>query len=804
MRYLSTHEDSFSLSELNSFPLSMDAFLDEARLHHPELSDDNLILIYQLGIDEWCRFGFPENSPDKSNILLAIAFMARQMLEEKDGIPTVHFKDLFRWREVTQLLGEDLLTCALLAFNDKHSSGKTRSFLWPSVAHNDNPELNFLFRTKQLCELHSHLKASTNTFEISWVCLMNHIDGKLHLFENLGAIQQPSVKLSLAEKIYNIVIEAARLRWDLYCYAVKDQSNGDFILNSEAISTSQLDILTAFERNSYSQNWLPDYIVSDIDSPMSIYSGERLLIYSVLKRIYAVNDLDLTKAFYRYALAKSLLRSYFIQTNNNIGFSNFQRYQNIKTSFLDPEYRTLPETLPLWEARTHNYTKIFESRIVPVSSKRNFVKQANLLHKWMTEEDSLKDADERRVMKNKDWLLIFHFLKRKDNRRKSHIRNRDTRNRNKEESLKLAEVSNLFEEENIDSAIDAASSEFNCRPEVYGQAFRYLRHYGFDATFHAGEDFYDLADGLRAIEEAITFLRLGASDRIGHALALGINADKFYSTRHYVCALPKQWMLDNAVWLLMKSKQYGISIDTKTEWFLTTTFKQLADEIGYSTLDKNNDIEIPDISDYWDSMILRGDDPDMYCGDGNVKDIFSPSQETWDHYALLHSDYAEFVRNTNQRAVKLFLAYHGNESIRWCGEKVKVFKLPLGYSKLITDLQNAMIKDLARRQICIECCPSSNVRIGRLDKFENHPIFRFSPINPVQTRHPLAVTVNTDDLGVFSTSLPNEYSLLALALLKKTDLEGNTLYSSQEVYDWIGRLIDNGYKYTFINQEETM
>ncbi len=115
-----------------------------------------------------------------------------------------------------------------------------------------------------------------------------------------------------------------------------------------------------------------------------------------------------------------------------------------------------------------------------------------------------------------------------------------------------------------------------------------------------------------------------------------------------------------------------------------------------------------------------------------------------------------------------------------------------------------MIKDLARRQICIECCPSSNVRIGRLDKFENHPIFRFSPINPVQTRHPLAVTVNTDDLGVFSTSLPNEYSLLALALLKKTDLEGNTLYSSQEVYDWIGRLIDNGYKYTFINQEETM
>lgn len=795
-RYLSSLEDNLEFSELDSFPLSSKAFLDEARIHHPELSDDNLMLIYQLGSDEWSKFGFPDRSPDKSNIFRIIAFMARQMMEEKDGIPTVHFKDLFRWREVTQLIGEDILTCTLLAFNDCQSSGRLRSFDWPSVAHNDNPELNYLFHTKGLCELHSHLKASTNTFEISWVSLMNYIDGRQSQFDYLASIQEPSSK-DLGKTLYGFIIDAARLRWHIYDILLRNDPD-DFNLKYELLEPGKLDSATALERSSISEHWIPDYIANDIDSPMSVYTGERLFLYSVLRQIFATNDLDLTRTFYRYILAKSLFRKYLIQTNNNIGFSNFQRFQDLKTGFLAKGYRNLPETLPLWEARKHNFTEIFESRIVPVSSKRKFLRQANLLHKWFNINDSLEDYDERKVMSNKDWLLIFHFLKRKNKHKSSHIRDYDVRKKNKTESLNLADVSNLLDAENLDAAMDAASSEFNCRPEAYGQAFRFLRHYGFDATFHAGEDFYDLADGLRAIEEAITFLKLKSSDRIGHALALGIDAEKYYQKRHNTTALPIQWMLDNVVWLIMKSKQYGISMDSKTEWFLIDTYKHLADEIGYSVYSDTNGIIIPDISDYWDSMILRGDDPEMYHSTGETKDVFYPSPETWEYYSLLDSEYAKFVRKTNRRAVKLFLAYHDPKHIRIKGEKVKAFVLPLGYVRLIADVQNAMIKDIAKKQLCIECCPSSNVRIGRLDRFENHPIFRFSPIQPSESKYNLSVTVNTDDLGVFSTSLPNEYSLLALAAMKMTDHIGNHIYSSKEVYDWIGNLIDNGRKFTFI------
>jgi len=255
-------------------------------------------------------------------------------------------------------------------------------------------------------------------------------------------------------------------------------------------------------------------------------------------------------------------------------------------------------------------------------------------------------------------------------------------------------------------------------------------------------------------------------------------------------------MLDNVVWLWAKSQKSGIQIEPATEFFLKETYRNLCKDIGYCA--PSDSSQIPDIYDYRDSLLLRGDDPDAYTPDGAVtsKDHIDP--DSWDYYALLDSEAANNVRKHNATARTLFKQYHADGyGIREKGNETKAFHLPDGYHLMITALQDAMIKDISKQQICIECCPSSNVRIGRLERFDIHPIFRFMPVKPEETRYPLAVTVNTDDLGVFSTSLPNEYSLLALALLKKK-ADGKHLYSSQEVYDWIARVIDNSHKFTFI------
>ena len=71
--------------------------------------------------------------------------------------------------------------------------------------------------------------------------------------------------------------------------------------------------------------------------------------------------------------------------------------------------------------------------------------------------------------------------------------------------------------------MDACSQEIACRPEVFAPAFRYLRYMAVAErsclmpevpplrfTYHVGEDFLDVTDGLRAIDEAVRYLRLGA------------------------------------------------------------------------------------------------------------------------------------------------------------------------------------------------------------------------------------------------------------------------------------------------------
>lgn len=71
---------------------------------------------------------------------------------------------------------------------------------------------------------------------------------------------------------------------------------------------------------------------------------------------------------------------------------------------------------------------------------------------------------------------------------------------------------------------DAAASEFDTPPEVFAPSFRRLRKNGIrHFTYHAGEDFFHILSGLRAIYEAIEFLGLQAGDRIGHATAAGVD-----------------------------------------------------------------------------------------------------------------------------------------------------------------------------------------------------------------------------------------------------------------------------------------
>lgn len=64
-----------------------------------------------------------------------------------------------------------------------------------------------------------------------------------------------------------------------------------------------------------------------------------------------------------------------------------------------------------------------------------------------------------------------------------------------------------------------------------------------------------------------------------------------------------------------------------------------------------------------------------------------------------------------------------------------------------------VMRFLAENQIQLNVCPSSNVMLGYAADYRNHPI-------RVLYEHGVKVTINTDDLLIFDSSIENEYLLL--------------------------------------------
>lgn len=94
----------------------------------------------------------------------------------------------------------------------------------------------------------------------------------------------------------------------------------------------------------------------------------------------------------------------------------------------------------------------------------------------------------------------------------------------------------------------------------------------------------------------------------------------------------------------------------------------------------------------------------------------------------------------------------------------------------------SQLQDKNRKAIPIEICPTSNVRTLRLKKYEDHPTCKFW----LDVGYP--ISINTDDMGVFSTSLSEELFRIGNALkISKVEL---------------GKLVVNSISHSFLSEKE--
>jgi len=104
----------------------------------------------------------------------------------------------------------------------------------------------------------------------------------------------------------------------------------------------------------------------------------------------------------------------------------------------------------------------------------------------------------------------------------------------------------------------------------------------------------------------------------------------------------------------------------------------------------------------------------------------------------------------------------------------------------------------------VESNPTSNYLISNLGDLNKIPIFKLFPIDEVEAGvKRLNVSVNTDDQGVFYTSLTKEYSMLAHIQQQQRNPDGSRKYSNDQILDWIEKLIENGNRQSFWISEES-
>lgn len=737
--------------------------------------------------------------------------------------PLVDYRFLMRWTSMYHLLGQDLLVCAFLAYYDYIYDGNSEFFAYRSVIKTNNQRLHNIL-DQGMAENHFHLKGSTKIFEINWISLMNHPFNREKDFATLKykMIREKMYKQGKNYTLQGLCNVAAVVRMYLFLRInhntfedihVKYKGKLWDFINIESFDQSYryMDIINVGKNLvHFNPDLNLDYANMQGVSAQNLFEnailvGERKLLYECFKKIisgdFSYHESVIT---YLYVLIKSKFRNEIIQINNRKGFENFSIIERRKELFVEdfPKYQDELIRLAVINTCLKNNVTSLEARIVPKTTCKKIISTVKRLDNLVNVKDGKLNIGEN----NTDYFYVWHFVKHRDNEKdKDYLpRNASLRNTVEIQARALAEALSISPYVRARTrGIDACNNENFARPEAFAQAFRFLNNfsasnilgrnlsqipYVINMTYHVGEDFPDILDGLRAIDEAILFCNLNNRSRIGHGVALGLDADWYYAKKTRLI-FTSQSFLDNISWLYAKCIEYDIVIETSYFSKINAEFQNVFRNVYV----KNRMV---DINEYHEAWKLRGDNPYLYK-DGVYKK--QPQISRYDYFKE-NRRIPQEVR-TDDKVAELYYAYHFDEQVRKRGKQKYIYTIDCKYIHLVKEVQKKMQFDLARKGIMIECNPTSNYMISQLSKYEDHPIIKFynyelSKVEDINCAQ-LCVSINTDDQGVFDTSLENEYALMAYALEYAKDSDGNYLYTASEVYKWIDSIRKMGLQQVF-------
>lgn len=338
--------------------------------------------------------------------------------------------------------------------------------------------------------------------------------------------------------------------------------------------------------------------------------------------------------------------------------------------------------------------------------------------------------------------------------------------------------------------IDAASLENSAEPWVFAPIFKAFRssnyvlpasvstherisNIGF--TYHVGEDFRHIASGLRHIDEVLTYFNYCSGDRLGHAIALGVNIDKLMS-QNRVVVLPIMEHLENLLWMWSKSSK---SSKFKTPHNLEYLIMDIAQKI-YPNIEGINVYTLWQVYNdkfkMLDNLKITELQKSGFC---KLNPSNDKEDKGWNKDKLLFTHYCPCY----------FEQYNKPIFVRVSDEEIFLYKA----------LQHSLREKVEKMGIYVETNPSSNTAIGDIEGIYSHPILNLNSkglnLNG-DSENCVMTTINSDDPMVFSTCVENEIAYVYYGLL-------NAGCKRENVLEWVDKIRKHGIDSTFIKCDVT-
>lgn len=581
-------------------------------------------------------------------------------------------------------------------------------------------------------DLHIHLNGSTE-FDLVWQFCLRYPSTVQYYFSQKSGIdfvkelcEQEHVNgsdfqtfLIIAQTIKNILFELV-YKGTAYGRA--------YIDTHELLSKIFYDNRTStdgFSHLIYNSSHIPSEFHMALEGLMYV------IVFSVIRK---TGNLHTATLLHFYLQIMGLFNRLLVQQNSEKGFDQFQKF-----TLTDLRGRTEEKYLLLFKQLNGNglnCAKYIEGRFAPKSSVGRNV---SLLRQIITDWEKLQFADS-------ELKLVGHFIKNGSNKKKDAIRYGAFRSK-----LWIQTISFIFTLKQYTlfkayvKGYDAASNELSVPPDVFASDFRKIRREcDLPLTYHAGEDFYSIVGGIRAVFEAVYFLEMKSGDRIGHACALGLSAQRWFDCVNDTLNISQGELLDNLVFICHIMDLLKIESLDKYRPYLAYKISDLCNAVYGKNYSINSLIKAWEWRKYNPSLVMAD-----YLEMARI--ILTYDGKEW-------MDICNSI-NKNSDAYEIYCKFQRNECYEAYNKVISIKPSEYLDAGQVTEIQLAVLEYMNSQGIIIEALPTSNIHIGYYSNFDAYHIWNWYKWT-TEGRSVPPVVLGTDDCGIFSTNIFNEYAHL--------------------------------------------